>query len=83
MARISDIRDYYGEIAPYYMKLDLDNVGHLVGFHQAEVRTALIALDITDAVIREAIELDAQLILSHHPLLFQPIQRVTDDDAKG
>ena len=83
MTRICDIRDYYGELAPYDMKLDFDNVGHLVGFHQAEVRRALIALDITDDVIREAIEMDAQLILSHHPLLFHAIQRVTDDDPKG
>ncbi len=83
MAKVCEIRDYYNEIAPYDMKLDFDNVGHLVGFTQAEVRKAIISLDITDAVIEEAIKAGAQLILSHHPLLFEAIKRVTDDDAKG
>ena len=83
MAKVCDILDYYDEIAPYYMKMDFDNVGHLVGFHQMEVNKALVALDITDEVIQEAIEMEAQLILSHHPLIFHPLQRVTDDDTKG
>ena len=83
MPRIYEIRDYYNEIAPFYMKLDFDNIGHLVGFSQADVYRVLISLDITDDVIQEAIELNAQLILSHHPVLFHAIQRVTDDDAKG
>ena len=83
MANVAEIRDYFEKCAPSYMKLDFDNVGMLVGFCQAEVTHVLTALDITDAVIDEAIASGAQLIVSHHPLLFDAIKRVTDDDTKG
>ena len=83
MATVTEIRDYFNELAPFYMKLDFDNVGHLVGFCDAEVTKAVVALDITDEVIEEAVREGAQLIVSHHPLLFDAIKRVTDDDSKG
>lgn len=83
MATVSMIRDYFNEMAPYYMKLDFDNVGMLVGCCGTEVTKVLTALDITDDVIDEAIAFGAQLIVSHHPLLFDAIKRVTDDDSKG
>ena len=83
MATVKEIRDYFEEAVPSYMKLDFDNVGLLLGFCDAEVSTVLTALDITDAVIEEAISIGAQLIVSHHPLIFDAIKRVTDDDPKG
>ena len=83
MASVKMIRDYFEQIIPSYMKLDFDNVGMLVGFCSAEVGKVLTALDITDAVIDEAIEIGAQLIVSHHPLIFDPLKRITDYDAKG
>jgi len=83
MASVRDIRDYFAEIVPNYMKLDFDNVGMLVGFCDREVTKAVVALDITDSVIEEAVAAGAELILSHHPLLFDPLKRVTDDDVKG
>lgn len=83
MESVKTIRDALNQRVPNYMKLDFDNVGMLVGFCDAEVTTVLCALDITDAVIEEAISLHAQLIVSHHPLIFEPLKRVTDDDIKG
>ena len=83
MAIVKDIRDFFEEAVPSYMKLDFDNIGMLVGFCGREVHTVLTALDITDAVIGEAAEIGAGLIVSHHPFLFDPLKRVTDDDAKG
>lgn len=83
MASVAEIRDYFEQCAPSYMKLDFDNVGLLVGFCGAEVTRVLTALDITDAVIDEALADGAQLIVSHHPLLFDAVKRVTDDDTKG
>ena len=83
MAKVKEIRDFFDEIAPFYMKLDFDNIGHLVGFCDAEVSRVLVALDITDEVIDEAINCGAQLIVSHHPLIWEPLKRVTDDDSKG
>ena len=83
MATVSMIRDYFNEKAPYYMKLDFDNVGMLVGCCGVDVTKVVTALDITDEVVDEAIDCGAQLIVSHHPLLFDAIKRVTDDDSKG
>ena len=83
MASVKEIRDYFERIVPSYMKLDFDHVGMLVGFCDNDVRVALTALDITDEVIEEAVALGAQLIVSHHPLIFDPLKRVTDDDLKG
>ena len=83
MATVKEIRDFFEETVPSYLKLDFDNVGMLVGFCETDVRAVLVALDITDEVIKEAAGLGAQLIVSHHPLLFDPLKRVTDDDAIG
>ncbi len=83
MAKVKEIRDYFDSVAPFYMKFDFDNIGLLVGFSDAEVTKALVALDITDDVVDEAVKIGAQLIVSHHPLIFEPLKRVTDDDLKG
>ena len=83
MASVKEIQDRLFEKIPGYMKLDFDNVGMLAGFCGTEVTSAVVALDITDAVIEEAIACGAQLIVSHHPLIFEPMKRVTDDDIKG
>lgn len=83
MATVREIRDFFDEMAPFYMKLDFDNIGHLVGFSDAPVSRIVTALDITDEVIDEAISRGAELIVSHHPLIFDALKRVTDDDTKG
>lgn len=83
MAKVSEIRDFFNTKAPFYMKLDFDNIGLLVGFANAEVTKVLVALDITDQVIEEAAASGAQLIVSHHPVIFEALKRVTDDDVKG
>ena len=69
MVIINDIYAFLNEIAPVRYQMDFDNAGFLVGDGGAAVKNALLALDITDAVIAEAIELRAQLIVSHHQLL--------------
>lgn len=83
MESVSDILAMFQKEAPFYTKLDFDNIGLLVGFRDAQVHRVLAALDITDAVIEEAADMRADLIVSHHPLLFQPLKAVTDDDLKG
>ena len=82
MPKVKDIVAYFASLVPPEMKMDFDNVGLLVGLNDEEVTKALIALDITDAVIDEAISLDAQLILSHHPVFFE-LKRVADDSLIG
>ena len=83
MATVKEILDAFDAIAPFYMKMDFDNIGLLAGFPDATVTRAMAALDITDGVIEEAASWGAQLIVSHHPLLFHPIKSVTSDDDRG
>lgn len=59
--------------------MGFDNSGFLFGRETASVTKALLALDVTSAVVDEAIELGAELILSHHPLIFSPLKSVTDE----
>ena len=66
------VRDIYNALfafAPASMKMDWDNVGLLCGSRKKEVEQVLVALDITERVVQEAIDLGAQLIVSHHPVM--------------
>ncbi|BBM70165.1 Nif3-like dinuclear metal center hexameric protein [Rhodothermus marinus] len=56
-----------------------DNVGLQVGDPEQPVRRALLALDLTPAVLGEARTLEAELIITHHPLLFRPLRQLTPD----
>ncbi|GIV59925.1 MAG: Nif3-like dinuclear metal center hexameric protein [Rhodothermaceae bacterium] len=60
-----------------------DNVGLQVGDAGQRVRHALVALDLTPAVLEEARSTGATLIITHHPLLFHPLRRLTPDDLAG
>ena len=75
---VNDILRYLEEIAPPEMAESWDNVGHLVGRGNASVTKVLVALDITMPVILEAKELEAELIVSHHPLIWDTYKHVTD-----
>lgn len=83
MAIVNDIYAFLNEIAPVRYQMDFDNAGFLVGDGGTAVKKALLALDITDDVIAEAAELRAQLIVSHHPLIFTPLRHATTDDLAG
>ena len=83
LVRVGDVLTYLDEIAPVELRLERDNVGHLVGRRDRRVERVLIALDITEEVIAEARGIGAQLIVSHHPLIFAPLYHVTDADLTG
>ncbi|MFV0363220.1 MAG: Nif3-like dinuclear metal center hexameric protein [Suipraeoptans sp.] len=63
--------------------LDWDNVGLLVGRSDREVRTIYIALDATEDVINHAIAEKADFLITHHPMIFNSIKTVTDEDFIG
>ena len=69
--------------APKATQQSYDNVGLQVGDPGAPVHRCLIALDLTPAVVEEAIEQDAQVIITHHPLIFRPLKRITANDWHG
>lgn len=60
-----------------------DNPGLLAGDPESEIHTVLISLDITENVVDEAINVGAELILSHHPIFFGSIKKITTDDTEG
>ena len=83
MTTVHDILMYLEALAPASMKLEWDNVGLLCGKIDQPVRKLLVALDPFEHVCREAAEINADLIVTHHPLIFQPVQAVTDETDVG
>jgi len=70
-------------VAPFDTQQEWDNSGLLVGSPTQEVTSILFALDVTQPVIDEAVALGAQLIVTHHPLMFSAIRSLTDDNYEG
>lgn len=83
MTTVKDIFAFLCEKAPLETQLSFDNAGFLCGREDAPVTKVMAALDITDAVIAEAAEFGAELIVSHHPLCFTPMKSVTTNDLTG
>ncbi|MEO0557709.1 MAG: Nif3-like dinuclear metal center hexameric protein [Bacteroidota bacterium] len=83
MPQISDIVRALDAWAPPGQKADFDRVGLQVGDPSAPARGVVVALDLTPAVVDEAIEHGASLIVTHHPLLFKPLDRVTATHPVG
>ena len=83
MTTVKDILDYLNTLAPVSMKMNWDNVGLLCGSQAKEVRTLLVALDPFESVAREASQVGADLLVTHHPLIFQPVKAITDDSGVG
>lgn len=77
--KIKDIYNFLDSIAPFDSAEEWDNVGLLVGQGDTEVKCAVVALDCTPDAIRTAKELSAQLIITHHPVIFDPLTAVTAD----
>ena len=82
MSTVKEILDYTLGLAPQDWKEDWDNVGLLCGHADQDVRRCLVALDVTMAVAQEAFNRGAELIVSHHPLLFST-QSLSDADPAG
>jgi dinuclear metal center YbgI/SA1388 family protein len=80
---VADVLATLDAWAPPGQKADFDRVGLQVGDPDAEVDRVLVALDLTPQVVDEAAGAGAQLIVTHHPLLFKPVGRVTADDPVG
>lgn len=81
MARICDIYDIINAVAPFSSQLAFDNSGLLVGDGADEVSRALLCLDITPAVVEEAARMNANLIISHHPVIFDPLKSLGSRDV--
>lgn len=83
MTTVYDIVRFMESIAPQSKKESWDNVGLLCGRKDKQVTTVLVALDPFEDVAEEAVTLGADLIVTHHPLIFHPLYSLTDDTAIG
>ena len=73
---VPDIRDLLQQKAPFELAEEWDNAGLLIGDPSAVVSTVVVALDVTDAVIDRAVSEHAELIVTHHPVIFEPLKTV-------
>jgi len=69
--KISDLTTYLHSVAPPELQEDYDNAGLLIGDPNREGTGVLCTLDVTEEVVKEAIEKDCNLIVAHHPLIFK------------
>ncbi len=83
MTTVGEIYSFLQKKAPFELQEGFDNAGFLVGRADAEVNKVLVALDITDGVVREAVMQGAQLIVAHHPVIFGTVKSVTDQTVTG
>ena len=83
MTTVADILKYVETIAPPYMKENWDNVGLLCGSRSTPVTKILVALDPFEHVCQEAAQWGAELIVTHHPIIFQAMKSLTDDTPIG
>ena len=83
MATVKDILNFLETLAPTHLKMEWDNVGLLCGSKNAEVTKVLVALDPFEGVCREAADLGAELIVTHHPLIFRAPNAITDETSVG
>ena len=84
MATVADILSFMESLAPAATKMNWDNVGLLCGRKDKEVTKVLVALDPFRNVIQEAIDMGADCIVTHHPLIFRnPLMAVNDDTETG
>ncbi|HIZ55926.1 MAG TPA: Nif3-like dinuclear metal center hexameric protein [Firmicutes bacterium] len=77
--KVSDIYQWMDQAAPFSLQDSFDNAGLLAGNPDAEVTGCLLALDVTDALITEAVDKGFNLLLTHHPVIFQPLKSVLEN----
>jgi len=80
---LADLCDFLDAFAPPRLAAEWDNVGLLVGDRLQKVSRVIVCLTVTPAVAAEAIRERADLIITHHPLPFRPLNRLTTDEPTG
>lgn len=80
---LRNVLEFLQQFAPLELAEAWDNVGLLVGDVEEEIASVMTCLTLTPDVAAEAISEGTSLIVSHHPLLFRPIQRLTTENVEG
>lgn len=77
MITVKEISDFLGKTIPLNLQESYDNCGLLLGNPESGITAVLTTLDVTEEVVKEAVERKCNLIVSHHPLIFSGIKRLT------
>lgn len=80
MTTVKDICSIMESFAPTKLAMDWDNVGLMLGKTNRKVQKVLLALDLTQEVVNQAIKQEVQMIITHHPAIFKKMSRVIDTD---
>jgi dinuclear metal center YbgI/SA1388 family protein len=83
MSTVAEVADFLEAFAPPRLAEEWDNVGLLVGDRTRPLQRAMTCLTITQATAQEAIHERAELVVTHHPLPFRPLKRITVDTPEG
>jgi dinuclear metal center YbgI/SA1388 family protein len=83
MATLADVTAALEHLAPLRLAADWDAVGLLLGSRRPAIDRVMTCLTLTEAVAREAVRERVDLVVSHHPLPFRPVARITDDSPTG
>ena len=81
--QLRDILDIIDGLAPFDLAEPWDHVGLQVGSTGADVDGVLVSLEADDGAFDEAARLGCGLVLAHHPLIFSPLERLTEDTTPG
>lgn len=81
--QIKELMNILEDIAPVSLAESYDNPGLLVGGEDSTVKTILIALDLTEAILKEAVEKGVDAIITHHPIIFHPVKSINTGFVEG
>lgn len=83
MVTCGEVCKYLDSLAQPSLAEEWDNVGLLVGGAYDQVKRIMVCLDVTTRVVKEAIQKGVNLIISHHPVIFKPLNRIRKEEFKG
>ncbi len=83
MAEVQDLLSLIEDLAPVRYAADWDNCGLMVGRRSDRIRKVALALDPTPETVQAARDMGAQVLLTHHPLIFRPLKKIDLDDHVG
>ena len=81
--KVKELTDWLGGNFPAAVAEDWDNVGLLTGDDESEVKHVFLALDLTEAVLDEAVQAGADMIVTHHPMIFSGIKKINNHSFTG
>ena len=78
--KCSEVIEALRELAPEEWACEWDNPGLIAGRTEKEIKRIFVALDATDPIVEEAVRVEADLLLTHHPLIFKAVKQVNNQN---